>query len=74
MFLTASGITDNTCKRALLLYQARGRVREILKQIPNNGAADSFDTAKTKLHDYFAPQKNKRYEVYKFRQTTQEPT
>ena len=74
MFLTASGITDDTRKRALLLYQAGGRVREIFKQIPDNGAEDAYDTAKTKLLDYFAPQKNKRYEVYKFRQTTQEPT
>ena len=70
MFLTASGITDNTRKRALLLYQAGGRVREIFKQIPNNGADDAHETAKTKLDDYFAPQKNKRYEVYKFRQKT----
>ena len=29
MFLTASGITDDTRQRALLLYQAGGRVKEI---------------------------------------------
>ncbi len=32
MFLTASGITDAKRKRALLLYQAGPRVREIFKQ------------------------------------------
>jgi hypothetical protein len=31
MFLTASGIKDETQKRALLLYQAGSRVREIVK-------------------------------------------
>jgi hypothetical protein len=31
MFLTASGIKDETQKRALLLYQAGSRVREIFR-------------------------------------------
>ena len=39
MFLVANGITDTTRKRALLLYQAGPRVREIFRQIPNTGDA-----------------------------------
>ena len=72
MYLTASGITDPTRKRALLLYQAGPRVREIFKQIPDTGTSADYDTAKEKLKAHFDPQKNKRYEVYRFRQATQE--
>ena len=35
MFILASGITDEKRKRALLLYQAGQRVREIFRQLPN---------------------------------------
>ena len=37
MFLLASGITGTKHQQALLLYTAEPRVREIFKQIPNNG-------------------------------------
>ena len=40
MFLTASGITDAKRKRALLLYQAGPRVREIFKQLTDTGNDD----------------------------------
>ncbi|CAB4030355.1 Hypothetical predicted protein, partial [Paramuricea clavata] len=72
MYITASGITDPKRKRALLLYQAGPRVREIFKQIPETGTDTDYDIAKQKLKAYFDPQKNRRYEVYRFRQTTQE--
>ena len=71
MFLLASGITDTKRQRALLLYTAGPRVREIFKQIPNNGDENNFNTAKEKLTEYFQPQTNRRYEVYRFRQTKQ---
>ena len=74
MYLTASGITDPTRKRALLLYQAGSRVREIFRQIPDIGTDADYDIAKAKLKAYFDPQKNKRYEVYRFRQATQAST
>ena len=54
MFTTAAGITDNTRKRILLLYQARSR------------ANNAYDTAKAKLTEYFEPQTNRRYDVYYF--------
>ena len=69
---TARGITDPTRKQALLLYQAGARVRKIFKQLPKTGEANDYDTAKQKLQAHFDPQKNRRYEVYRFRQTTQE--
>ena len=72
MFLTASGITTATRKRALLLYLAGSRVREIFQHLPDVGNADDYDTAKTKLTTHFEPQKNHRYKVYRFRETTQE--
>ncbi len=72
IYITASGITDPTTKRALLLYQAGSRVREIFKQIPDTGTGADYDLAKEKLKAHFDPQKNRRYEVYRFRQATQE--
>ena len=72
MFVAASGVTDNTQKRALLLYSAGSRVREIFQTLADTGAEDEFDTVKTKLKEYFQPQKNTRYEIYKLRQMKQE--
>ena len=73
MYLAASGITNNIRKRALLLYQAGARVREIFAQVEDTSNADAFDTAKQKLMAYFEPQKNKRYDEYVFRETMKEP-
>ena len=72
MVITASGITDATRKRALLLYQSGPRVREIFKQLTDTGTVEDYEMAKAKLQEYFEPQANKRYEVYRFRQATQE--
>ena len=72
MYILASGITNTTRKRALLLYQAGSRVREIFAQLSDTGNADAYDTAKQKLTAYFEPQKNRRYDVYVFRNTYQE--
>ena len=72
MYVVANGITDDTRKCALLLYMAGSRVREIFDTLTDTGADDAFGTAKTKLTEYFKPQENKRYEIYKFRQLQQE--
>ena len=71
-FVVANAITDDTRKRALLLYQAGPRVREIFRQLPNTGEAKDYKKAVEKLTEYFEPQKNKLYEVYKFRQAAQQ--
>ncbi|CAB4039302.1 Hypothetical predicted protein [Paramuricea clavata] len=70
MYLVATGITDKERQRALLLYQAGARVREIFRQLSNTG--DDLETAVAKLNEYFEPQKHRLYEVYKFRQAAQE--
>ena len=70
MFLVANRITNATQKRALLLYQADHRVREIFRQLPNTGDAAAYQTAVDKLTEHFEPQRNKLYEIYKFRKTT----
>ena len=56
-FLIASGIRDATRKRALLLYQAGSRVREIFHQLEDVGTDAEYDTARDKLTAYFEPQK-----------------
>jgi hypothetical protein len=53
MFILASGITDKKRKRALLLYQAGQRVREMFRQLPNTGTAADYKTATDKLTEYF---------------------
>ena len=46
-------------QRALPLHQAGSRIREIFKQLPDNGDDDDFDTAKMKLMQFSEPQKNR---------------
>ena len=45
VFLVSTGITDEKKKRALLLDQADPKVREMFRQIPENGNDDDFDKA-----------------------------
>ena len=73
MFLVASGIREAQRNLALLLYQAGSRVREIFDQLTETGQDDDYKLAKQKLTAYFEPQQNRRYDVYKFRQTQQDP-
>ena len=68
MFLTASGITDKKQMRALLLYQAGARVREIFRQLNDTATDEDYDIAKAKLKEHFELQNNRRYEVFKFRE------
>ena len=73
-FLVASGIRDAKRQKALLLYQAGPKVREIFNQLSDfdgEGDENNFATTKAKLIEYFEPQKNRRYEVYRFRETRQ---
>ena len=72
-FVIANDITNDKRKRALLLYQAGSRVREIFHQLPDTGEDTDYQRAVGKLNGYFEPQKNRLYEVYQFRQTKQRP-
>ena len=70
-FILASGITDKKRQRALLIYQAGTQVREIFAQLTDVGGDSDFGLAKEKLTQYFEPQKNRRYEMYRFRELKQ---
>ena len=72
-FLVANDITDPKRQRAMLLFMAGPRVRDIFRHLPDTGDDDDFDAALVKLNEYFEPQKNRVYEVYKFRQAKQQP-
>ena len=71
MFLATSNITNKTRQRAILLYQAGPRVREICPRIGELSKYDDIAKAEELLTAYFEPKKNRLYEVYKFRQAKQ---
>ena len=49
-YLVASNITNDKRKRALLLYQAGSRVREIFRNLDDNG--EDFQTAVTRVNAF----------------------
>ena len=55
----------------MLLFQAGPRIREIFRQFPDQGNDDDIAKAEELLTAYFEPQKNRLFEVYKFRQSQQ---
>ena len=63
-------IKDKKRQRALFLHYAGEEVNDIFETLTSTG--DDYETAKTKLTEYFAPKKNTEYEIYKFRQSHQE--
>jgi hypothetical protein len=75
MFLAASNIPNKTQQRALLLYQVGSRVRKIFRQFPVSGKEDDIGKADRGtfygVFRHFEPQKNRLYEVYKFREAKQ---
>ena len=54
----------------MLLYQVGTETQEIFEMFANTG--EDQDTAKTKLDEYFSPKKNVTYEIFQFRQATQQ--
>ncbi len=64
-------------KRALLLHSLGESNNDVFVTLPNTKAGDTedaFQKAVDALTAYFAaPQQNREYEVYKFRQAKQEP-
>ena len=51
------------------LYQVGTETQEIFETLANTG--EDYDTAKTKLDEYFSLKKNVTYEIFRFRQATQ---
>ena len=52
-YVTANGITDDTQKRAMLLYLAGPAVQDILEALSDTGEAKDFKIAHEKLTEYF---------------------
>ena len=74
--LLAMNITSASRKKALLLHYVGEEVNEIFDTLDVEEAdrdEDVFKKAEKALRDYFTPQKNIEYEVYKFRQAKQLP-
>ena len=70
IYLTASRITDPKRKRALLLYQAGPRVREIFRQIPDTLRDPKFD-----LKSMFIVGRRDKQSTYQAKQIeSKEPT
>ena len=70
-YIAASGITDDTQKRPMLLYLAGPAVQDIFETLSNTGEAKHFKIAHEKLTEYFTPKKNATNEVYVCRQAGQ---
>ena len=62
-------VTDDTQKRAMLLYQAGSTTQNIFETLSDT--VFDYATAKKKLDDYFSAKKNLDYEVFQFRQAQQ---
>ncbi|XP_044180982.1 uncharacterized protein K02A2.6-like [Acropora millepora] len=73
MYLAAHDVKDPTRKRALLLYSAGEEVSDIFETLSNQGEEKDYQAAVDALNAYFQPQVNKTFEVYKFRNATQDP-
>ena len=73
---SASIAVGNTKRqRALLLHYAEESVNEIFETLPDTDAGEDenpFEKAVTALTNYFTPEKNREYEVYRFRKAKQE--
>ena len=69
-YLIAINVTDDTQKRALLLYQVGQETQELFETFTDTGT--DYKTAMDKLDAYFNPKKNVDFEVFQFRQAKQQ--
>lgn len=73
MYLAAHDVKGPTSKRVLLLYTPGEEVADIFETLPDHGEAKDYDKAVPALNACFQPKVNKSYEVYLFRNATQNP-
>ena len=71
MYLTAHDVKDATRKRTLLLYSAGEEVSDIFETLPDQREEKDYAKAVTALNAYFQPKVNKTYEIYLFRNASQ---
>jgi len=65
-YLIALNVAEGKQKRALLLYQAGQSTQDIYDTLPNSGDEEDYETAMTKLNEYFWPEQNVDYEIFSF--------
>ena len=68
--MIANDITSDKRKRALVLYQAGSRIREIVRQLQDTGEDTNYQRVVGKLHE---PRRNRLYKVYHIRQAKELP-
>ena len=66
----AIDVKDKARKRAIFLHCAGSKVQDIFDTLEETG--EDLETACKKLQEYFEPKKHTLYNMYKFRQITQE--
>ena len=71
-YLTASGITKDDQKKAMLIHLAGEEVQDIYENL--NDVGESYKNTVEALTNYFKPQKNSAYERHLFRKMKQEDT
>ena len=69
--LLALQITDESRKRALLLYYAGPEVHDIYQTLSPPATGEEYRAAKDRLNGYFEPARNETFEVYNFRSLVQ---
>ena len=67
---TSVGSQDKARKRALFLHCAGPKVQDTFDTLKDTG--EDFETAAEKLIKYFEPRKHHLFNIYQFRQLTQE--
>ena len=69
LYVGASGVTDDTQIRELLLHCAGESVQDIFFTLADTG--NTYETAKAKITAYFTPRKNTSYNRHMFRKACQ---
>ena len=69
LFLLASGVSNDTQKKALLLHLGGKDIKEIYRSLQNS--SDKYEDVIDKLDNHFQPKKNVTYERYLFKQEKQ---
>ena len=69
LYVGASGVTDDSQKRQLLLHCAGESVQDIFFTLADTG--NTYENAKAKITSYFTPRKNTSYNRHMFRKDCQ---
>ena len=70
VYALAMNIKDKARRRALFLHCAGLKVQDIFDTLEDTG--EDFETAAEKFMEYFEPRKHHLFNIYQFRQLTQE--